>query len=73
MSAFNKKRLKPFEINVLKLSLMKKYGYPLREINRLVANTKVSVVKSVTYSRCVHRVVAQGNTNIYVLNKSADF
>ena len=73
MSTFNKKRFKPFEINVLKLSLMKKYGFPLREINLLIASINVSVVKSVTNSRCVHRAVAQVNTNIYALNSSADF
>ena len=73
MSTFYKKRLKPFEINVLKLSLMKKYGLPLREINLLIASIKVSVVKLVTYSRCVHRVVAQVNTSIYALNSSADY
>ena len=54
-----KKRFKPFGMNVLKLSLMKKHGFPLREIDRLIASIKVSVVKSVTNSRCVHRVVAQ--------------
>ena len=52
---------------------MKKYGYPLREINRLIASINVPVVKSVTNSRCVHRVVVQVNTNIYSLNNSADF
>ena len=73
MSTFNKKRFKPFEINVLKLSLMKKYGSPLREINLIIASINVSVVKSVTNSRCVHRVVAQVNTSIYALNSSSDF
>ena len=52
---------------------MKKYGYPLREINRLIASINVPIVKSVTNSRRVHRVVAQVNTNIYSLNNSADF
>ena len=33
VSAFNKTPFKPFEINVLKLSLMKNYGFPLQEIN----------------------------------------
>ena len=52
---------------------MKKYGLPLWEINLLIASINVSVVKSVTNSRCVHRAVAQVNTNIYALNSSADF
>ena len=73
MPSFTKKRFRPFEINVLKLSLMKKYGLPFREINLLIASINVSVVKSVTNSRCVHRVVAQVNTSIYALNSSADF
>ena len=41
MSTFNKKRFKPFEINVLKLSLMKKYGLPLQEISLLIASIDV--------------------------------
>ena len=73
MSTFNKKRFKPFEINVLKLSLMKKYGLRLRVINLLKASINVSVVKTVTNSRCVYRVVAQVNRSIYALNNSADF
>ena len=73
MSTFNKKHFKPFEINVLNLSLMKKYGLPLREINLLIASINVSVIKSVTNSSCVHHVVAQVNTSIYALNSSADF
>ena len=40
MSTFNKKCFKPFKINVLKLSLMKEYGFPLWEINRLIAMLK---------------------------------
>ena len=65
--------LKSFEINVLNLSLMKKYDFPLREINLLIASIKVSVVKSVTNSRCVHRVLAQVNASVYALNSSANF
>ena len=53
MPTFNKKRFKPIEKNVLKLSLMKKYGFPLREINRLITSIKVSVVQLVTNSRCI--------------------
>ena len=64
---------KSFEINVLNLSLMKKYDFPLREINLLIASIKVSVVKSVTNSRCVHRVLAQVNASVYALNSSANF
>ena len=58
MSTFNKTHFKPFEINVLMLSLMKNFGFPLREINLLIASIKVSVVKPVTKYRCVHCVVA---------------
>ena len=46
---------------------MKEYGFSLWEINRLIASVKVSVVKSVTNSSCVHHVVAQVNTSIYAL------
>ena len=73
MSTFNKKRFIPFEINALKLALMKKYGLPLREINLLIASINVSVVKSITNCRCVHRAVAQVNASIYALNSSPDF
>ena len=73
MSTFNKKRFIPFEINVLKLALMKKYGLPLREINLLIRSINVSIVKSITDCRCVHRVVAQVNTSIYALNSFSDF
>ena len=73
MSTFNKKRFKPFAINILKLLLMKIYGFHLREINLLIARIKISVVKSVTNSRCVHHVAAQVNTSIYASNSSADF
>ena len=52
---------------------MKKYDFPLREINLLIASIKVSVVKSVTNSRCVHRVLAQVNASIYALNSPANF
>ena len=52
---------------------MKKYGFPLREINLLIASIKVSVVKSVANSKCVHRVGAQVNTSIYAFNSSGDF
>ena len=68
-----KKSFKPFEINVLKVSLMKKYGSFLREITRIIASTENSGLKSITNSRWVHRVVAQVNTSIYALNNSADF
>ena len=73
MSTFNKKRFIPFEINVLKLALKKKYGLPLREVNLLIASINVSVVKSITNCSCVHHVVAQVNTSIYALNSSPDF
>ena len=72
MSTANKKCFKLFEVKVLKLSLMKKYGFPLWEINLLIASIKVSVGKLVTISRCVHRVVVPANTSIYVLNSHAD-
>ena len=52
---------------------MKKYDFPLWEINLLIASIKVSIVKSVTNSRCVHRILAQVNANIYTLNSSANF
>ena len=52
------------ETNVLKLSLMKKYGSPLWEINLLIASINVSVAKLVTNSGCVHCVVVQVNTPI---------
>ena len=52
---------------------MKKYGFPLREISPLIASINLSVVKLVTNSRCVYRVVAHVNTSIYALNSSANF
>ena len=52
---------------------MKKYGFPLQEINLLIASINVSVVRSVTNCRYVRRVVAQVNTSVYALNSPADF
>ena len=40
---------------------------------RLIASIKVSVVKSVTNSRCVHPVVTQVNTSMYAINSSEYF
>ena len=55
------------------MSTFNKKRFKAFEINVLMASINVSVVKSVTNSRCVHRVVAQVNTSIYALNSSADF
>ena len=52
---------------------MKKYGFPLHEINLLMASINVPVVRSVTNCRYVRCVVAQVNTSIYALNSPADF
>ena len=42
-------------------------------LKNLIASINVSVVKTVTNSRCVYRVVAQVNRSIYALNNSAGF